>query len=292
MKHQPRHHRLFAAALCLFGASALPAAAQEPLPPPRPEPPVEPETPPVQPEQPPVPEKPRLELPPMPGAEADDLQKELLQLFGKVENRLRAIDTQMYEAAAGRVPTKPVAGSGIEELLRSGQQAKQPQNVAELLQSASQDSRQTQTDIQRILQIAESMNSKSKSGSSGGSKPKPGSDGKSPLDRPGGRDPSGREQTPDQPGSKPESKPKSEGETPKDGKHPDDPNRPTRNREGELPPDLQKGPGSSGSGADRWGDLPVRAREIFRVEGASDLPPQYRDWIDGYYRRLQTLERR
>lgn len=38
--------------------------------------------------------------------------------------------------------------------------------------------------------------------------------------------------------------------------------------------------------ADRWGDLPLHVREVFRVEGASDIPPRYRDWIDAYYRRL------
>jgi hypothetical protein len=37
---------------------------------------------------------------------------------------------------------------------------------------------------------------------------------------------------------------------------------------------------------DRWGDLPIQAREVFRNEGSSDLPPQYRDWIDAYYVRL------
>jgi hypothetical protein len=40
--------------------------------------------------------------------------------------------------------------------------------------------------------------------------------------------------------------------------------------------------------AGRWGNLPLRVREIFRVEGADDLPPQYRDWIDGYYRRMRA----
>jgi hypothetical protein len=25
---------------------------------------------------------------------------------------------------------------------------------------------------------------------------------------------------------------------------------------------------------------------LFRTEGGGDLPPQYRDWIDAYHRRL------
>ncbi len=254
--------------------------------------PAKPGQPPPKPE---TPEKEPLHLPPMPDVNPaqDAQQKELIELFGKVENRLRAIDTQMYEAAAGRVPTKPIRGSGIEDLLRAGEQAPLPENVAQLLQSASQDSAKAQTEIQRILQIAESMNKKNKPGSGGGSgKPKPSSGGKSPLDKPGQGDPSGREQAPKAPGSKPEGQKPGEGDVPKDGKKPDDPNRTGDNRAGQRPPDSKTGPGSSADGADRWGDLPVRAREIFRVEGASDLPPQYRDWIDGYYRRLQSLERR
>jgi len=272
----------YAAALIALSLAAS-SRAQDPAP-----------TPPPQPAPAPAPEKEPVHLPPMPGTQPGDdrLQQELLELFGKVELRLRAIDTQMYDAAAGRVPTKPVTGSGIEELLRAGQQAQTPQSVGELLKSASKDSQQTQTDIQRILQIAEQLDSKSKSQQgSGQGQPKSEPGGKSPLDKQGG-EPSGREQTPQGPGSKPESPKPGEGEQPQDANQPDDPNKPTENRLGSPPPDSKTGSGTSSEGADRWGDLPVRAREIFRVEGASDLPPQYRDWIDGYYRRLQSLERR
>ncbi len=239
------------------------------------------------------PEKPPLELPPLPGGEAPGgMQQEMLELFAKVENRLRAIDTQLYEAASGRVPTKAVTGSGIEDLLRSGKQAAVPKNISELLQSASSDSQSAQSDIQRILEIAEAMNKKKPSGGAGGGKPKPGSGGKSPLDKPGNGDPQGREQTPKDPGSKPEGSEPKEGDGNPDSPLPEDPNGPDENRPGQNPPNAKTGPGSTGSGDDRWGDLPVRAREIFRVEGGSDLPPQYRDWIDGYYKRLQGLERR
>lgn len=250
----------------------------------------------------PTPEKEKVHLPPMPGAPSaeEDLQKELVELFGKVELRLRAIDSQMYDAATGRVPTKPVVGSGIEELLRSGQQAQKPQSVGEMLKNASQDSKTTQEEIQRILRIAEQLDSKSKSSGSGkgppkpgGGQPNPGQGGKSPLDqKPGGEQPGGREQTPQGPGSKPDGPKPGEGDKPQDGKQPDDPNKPAENRPGGPPPSAKTGANSGSENADRWGDLPVRAREIFRVEGASDLPPQYRDWIDGYYRRLQGLERR
>lgn len=39
---------------------------------------------------------------------------------------------------------------------------------------------------------------------------------------------------------------------------------------------------------ERWGLLPMHAREIFRNQGGPDLPPEYRDWIDQYYRRLNA----
>lgn len=37
---------------------------------------------------------------------------------------------------------------------------------------------------------------------------------------------------------------------------------------------------------DRWGDLPIHVRDLFRAQGNGDLPPRYREWIDAYYRRL------
>ena len=40
--------------------------------------------------------------------------------------------------------------------------------------------------------------------------------------------------------------------------------------------------------AERWGELPQRLREVFRNQGGDELPVQYRDWIDAYYRRLNT----
>ncbi len=37
---------------------------------------------------------------------------------------------------------------------------------------------------------------------------------------------------------------------------------------------------------ERWGDLPVQARDVFRTDGGDDFPPRYREWIDAYHRRL------
>ena len=41
---------------------------------------------------------------------------------------------------------------------------------------------------------------------------------------------------------------------------------------------------------ERWGDLPQHARDVFRSEGGRDMPVQYRDWIDAYYRRLNQKQ--
>lgn len=44
--------------------------------------------------------------------------------------------------------------------------------------------------------------------------------------------------------------------------------------------------GTSADPAERWGDLPEKARDVFRSQGGVDLPVRYREWIDAYYRRL------
>jgi hypothetical protein len=43
-----------------------------------------------------------------------------------------------------------------------------------------------------------------------------------------------------------------------------------------------------GNAADRWGDLPVNVRDVFRAQGGSDLPVRYREWIDAYFKRLNA----
>jgi hypothetical protein len=37
---------------------------------------------------------------------------------------------------------------------------------------------------------------------------------------------------------------------------------------------------------DNWGFLPPQVRDVFRTQGGGDLPAQYREWIDAYYKRL------
>ena len=59
-----------------------------------------------------------------------------------------------------------------------------------------------------------------------------------------------------------------------------------RNRRGRLQEREQGDPADPTDDGDRWGDLPPRVEEIFRNQGRDDMPVQYRDWIDAYYRRL------
>lgn len=119
----------------------------------------------------------------------------------------------------------------------------------------------------------------------------PSQSGDSPLDQPRDQGPRDREATPEAP---PEKKPGEEGEQEKPSGKPEgeDPNSP---RDANPPGDNQEGdereeetgdeiPASDDN--DKWGMLPMRTQEIFRNQGRDDLPVQYREWIDAYYREL------
>ena len=68
-----------------------------------------------------------------------------------------------------------------------------------------------------------------------------------------------------------------------------DPNR--ENQQAGEPPQLATDSPANADGRDRWGMLPTHTQDTFRSAGGTDLPPQYRDWIDAYHRRLQKSER-
>ena len=119
------------------------------------------------------------------------------------------------------------------------------------------------------------------------------------MEQAGSRSPGDREQTPEfggeepggeQPQPKPEDGQKPDGEQPKpsDGR-PDSPhasNDVGQNDPGVAPDSATGAAPANPSGTDVWGNLPARKREIFRVKGGDDMPSEYRDWIDAYYRRL------
>lgn len=209
----------------------------------------------------------------------DGAQDELKELFGKVERHLREIDRMLSDAGAGDVSKlKGVPKGGIEELLRTSHERQ----------------RQVIDDIDKILELASQI----PQSSGGGSQSEPRGSSKdqgSPLDKQGEQR-TERESTPSAPepgdkqnGEKPQaqskgSKPdqKDEPRDPRASKDPDPHNVPS----GKNPGQPTEAPARAASDKDRWGDLPVHARDVFRTEGGGDMPLQYRDWIDAYYRRL------
>lgn len=224
-------------------------------------------------------------------------QELLIQLFGKVETQLREIDRLLSDAGAGDTRALDAVGpAGIDELLKHSKASGE-----EVVQN-----------IDKILEIAKRQGQSSSSSSGGGEGQQPqqqqggGQSGSSPLDGQSGNT-TQRESTPSAPeqgGQKPEDKPggskqdgeKGESSSKKDGdkqKGEGAPKDPTasksdpRNRESGPPPGGARDSASaSPDGRDRWGDLPVHARDVFRNEGGRDMPVQYRDWIDSYYKRL------
>ncbi|HTF90613.1 MAG TPA: hypothetical protein VK843_19500 [Planctomycetota bacterium] len=69
-----------------------------------------------------------------------------------------------------------------------------------------------------------------------------------------------------------------------------DPKGASINTAGEPPSKAKTARVSVANPAERWGELPIQVREVFRNEGGADMPPQYRDWIDAYYRKLLRVE--
>lgn len=248
---------------------------------------------------PPAPEPPVLPGP-LGGDPTQDLQQEMIQLFHSVERKLIAVDDHLAQAGAGVIPLEAPEDAGLDDLLRAAVQA----------------SNELSGDIDRMLQVAQEMQSMQASQQPGQQgqqgQPQSGQSGQSPLDERNQGGQQGREQTPEgpqesgqdgpqeqpggeQPGDDPQER---EGEGPDgdqpDGERPDgDQDNPDSgsNRDGEDPGGQQGARSSASGDADRWGELPVRVREVFRNQGREDLPVQYRDWIDAYYRRLNAGDR-
>ncbi|MAF66292.1 MAG: hypothetical protein CMJ84_11630 [Planctomycetes bacterium] len=107
-----------------------------------------------------------------------------------------------------------------------------------------------------------------------------------------------RENTPENPGGEPQGaqeQPSEQLPQPSQGQSDDpraadDPER--TNIAGADPRSLATDAPSAIDATDRWGDLPVHVRDVFRYEGGHGLPPEYRDWIDSYYRRLNDGDHR
>lgn len=225
---------------------------------------------------------------------APSAEEEIAELFAKVERRLRLTDRVLLDASAGDASRlDEIEGSGIEDLLRDLPKSESPkgskstsdecQGVSGSLEQSSSQVRKALSEIDEIIQIAQSMPPNCQSGPPGGEKK---SQGQSPLDD---RPQQSREksQSPEKPQESPQEggqKPQQKGQDPKDNKSSDEDPRNERadstpgSETGAVPPTVDQ--------REEWGDLPVHVRDVFRAEGGPGLPAQYRDWIDAYYRRL------
>lgn len=197
----------------------------------------------------------------------DELQRQIIELVQAVERRLGAIDRRLSDAGAGLAPLESVGDSGIDRLLRQ----------------AASESQQSIEDIDRILEIASQLDA-NQSSSGGQQSPQP-EQGESPLDSERDRGPQERESTPSEPSPEPQ------GQGQEDQPRPDQNPPQGENRPGSDRPSAASGAASTADDANRWGELPVRYREVFRNQGGGELPVQYREWIDAYHRRLSQTRR-
>ena len=224
-------------------------------------------------ETPPAPEPEQVEPPPLPvlqppGSE-DSARDEMIELFQKVERRLGEIDDMLYDASAG---------DAIDPQEESG--------IGDLIQRSIEGAEEVREAMDRILEIAQEQGQQQQSQSGGQS----GSQS-SPLDaQPQGQEGS-KETTPESPTPQQEPTPdqQPEGHEPGGEGPPESPRESVDDPSNNAASDPQAGETGASSGAqgnERWGDLPTHVRDLFRTEGGGDMPPQYRDWIDAYYRRL------
>lgn len=238
------------------------------------------------------------ESPLLPPQLSADPRERMKELFVKIERRLGEIDQLLYRAGSGEAPLESQAESGIGELLKASRSS--GERVLE--------------DIDEMLKLAQEMGSSSKSGGSGksgqqqkgqGQGQSQGQQGSSPEQ--GSNRPQAQERTPEAPGQQPQSEQQGQPQQqpgkeqgkgsnqPMPGESQPEGDRssrdPARNAAGNAPPTSAKGQADGARSNEQWGDLPPTVRDLFRTEGGSDLPPQYRDWIDAYYRRLNQERR-
>jgi hypothetical protein len=122
LRNRPARRRAWCLA-CAAGLAALalagPAAAQEP-------------------------EKPLPPMPPLPGqgpVEQPSGAQEMVELFHKVERRLREIDALLYEAGSGEAAIGELEESGIEDLIRRSKAGSKGvvEDIDRILEIASQN---------------------------------------------------------------------------------------------------------------------------------------------------------
>jgi len=216
-----------------------------------------------------------------------DPRERMKELFVQIERRLGEIDQLLYRAGSGEVPLESQRESGI----------------GELLQQSRSSGQRVLDDIDEMLKLAQQMGGSEKSSGSGKAGQQQSQQGQSPQQ--GAQRPQAQERTPEAPGQQPQ--PEQQGQPqpgnereqgaaePQPGEsRPEGDSAskdPARNAAGDAPSTSPKGQADGARSNEQWGDLPPTVRDLFRTEGGSDLPPQYRDWIDAYYRRLNQERR-
>jgi cobalamin biosynthesis protein CobT len=219
-------------------------------------------------------------LPPGVGPQPKDSAAEIIELFKRVDEKMKAIDAILFDMGAGELPLAAPEDSGLGDLLS-------------LTKGASDD---VVRDIDRILKIADEMSkSQRKSGQSGSDKQ--GQKGQTGQTKEG----EGEKQQGDNDEKEENDSPKKQGEQGEDKSKPEDEEgeqkegEPKSGKEsdetGQNSPNggtsaAKLGAGSQANRSERWGELPERLRETFRTQGGEDLPLFYRDWIESYYRHL------
>jgi hypothetical protein len=248
----------------------------------------------------------------------EDVHARMLELMNQVETRLKTIDGLLNDASARDKQLTAGGAAAVDRVLvESRDRARQNlEDIDEILRlSVHPHPEGSGSGCCKGGGLCQAT-SKSKGGS--GNKPgnsasgnKPGnneSDGRAEQAlAKGGETPSQRESTPtgQKPGEQPgdQSGKEKTGEKPGDkpggmkpGENGNDPRNPyaskalAKNSPSGGPPKSSTGAVSTSSATDRWGDLPVYARDVFRAQGGEDLPMRYRDFIDGYHRRLNETK--
>jgi hypothetical protein len=207
---------------------------------------------------------------------------------------------------AGTAASKSASAiEGLDKLLASSEERGKSvlESIDRILELAQHDPSSSSSSCESAGGMCKSSgSSKSDSKNRSGSGKEPGKDekggGRSLLDRQGGTT-TQREATPEGPESSDQQGQKDSKSGSKDAAHDSASKngpKPSGNQSSKSPAENAAGDpngdaksrdarGANGD-ADKWGDLPVHVRDVFRTQGGGDMPAQYRDWIDAYYRRM------
>jgi len=234
------------------------------------------------------------ELPPELGGA--NPRQELEELFKKVEKRLVRMSELLGQAGAGDTGAlKGLGGAGIDELIRAAERPPASAGgvgIGALIEATQGHGRELLQEIDRVLEIAreqsqQQQQQQQQSGSGNSSQSPQQSGGQQPQQ---GQSPENSQQmqgerAPRPGGEQQEQQPQPQGEDPR-GNQSDPSTSPQQ--QGGPPPGAEQGLPSGAEDGGQWGDLPVHVRKVFRNGVGADVPPQYRDWIDAYHKKLST----